>query len=75
MQAASRSFERCAACSAPILEQFAARGFDFLLDAFNDPSFLERAAGLDKFYKLADEEYPAWEDDDAGAESDAAEEA
>ncbi len=73
VQASSRAFEHCAACGQAIAEQFATRGFDFLLEAFNDPSFLERAAGLDEFYKLADAGYAAWdeEEDEIDSESEA----
>lgn len=42
---------------------------------FNDPKYLERAAGLDKYYAAADAAFTEWDDDDAGdAEADVVEE-
>jgi ubiquitin-like modifier-activating enzyme ATG7 len=33
-----------------VLKAYEERGFDFLLEAFNDSKFLERLTGLDKLY-------------------------
>jgi hypothetical protein len=34
------------------------------LQAFNDATFLERAAGLDKYHSQAEAAYAAWDEDD-----------
>ncbi|KAH7820739.1 Autophagy-related protein 7 (Atg7) [Monocercomonoides exilis] len=40
------SFEMCTACSSKVRAEYAKRGFDFLLQAFNDPEYLERLVGI-----------------------------
>lgn len=65
LQASGVAFSHCPACSEAIATQFAEKGLGFLLEAFNDSKFLERAAGLDKYHSQAEEAYVAWDDDDA----------
>jgi len=40
------SFDRCVACSNAIVKEYLTRGFDFLLEAFNNPTFLESVSGI-----------------------------
>ncbi|XP_064614814.1 LOW QUALITY PROTEIN: ubiquitin-like modifier-activating enzyme ATG7 [Liolophura sinensis] len=47
---ASRYFDKCTACSKTVLDGYKAEGFDFLLKAFNQPSFLEDMTGLTQMY-------------------------
>ncbi|XP_065836994.1 ubiquitin-like modifier-activating enzyme ATG7 [Oscarella lobularis] len=49
---ASLAFDKCTACSELILSKYLNDGFDFLLKAFNSPTFLEELTGLDRL--LAD---------------------
>lgn len=44
------AYDRCTGCSETVLKAYEERGFDFLLEAFNDSKFLERLTGLDKLY-------------------------
>jgi len=43
---ASAKFDRCTACSEPVISGYSSGGFQFLLDVFNQPSFLEDLTGL-----------------------------
>ncbi|XP_014206834.1 ubiquitin-like modifier-activating enzyme ATG7 [Copidosoma floridanum] len=40
-------FASCTACSVPVIGEYRARGFDFVLDACNKPNYLERLAGIE----------------------------
>ncbi|CAG5103199.1 Similar to ATG7: Ubiquitin-like modifier-activating enzyme ATG7 (Gallus gallus) [Cotesia congregata] len=44
-------FPSCTACSIPIINEYRKRGFDFILDACNQPNYLERIAGLEDLLK------------------------
>ncbi|XP_074109927.1 autophagy-related 7 [Cotesia typhae] len=44
-------FPSCTACSIPIINEYRKRGFDFILDACNEPNYLERIAGLEDLLK------------------------
>jgi ubiquitin-like modifier-activating enzyme ATG7 len=46
MMPASAAFDQCTACSPAVLEAFESGGFDFLLNVFNQPSYLEDLTGL-----------------------------
>jgi len=45
------AYPKCTACSAIILEEFNKRGIEFLLEAFNNPSYLENLTGLAQMSK------------------------
>lgn len=47
-------FPSCTACSAPIIAEYRERGTDFVLDACNQPNYLERLSGLDDLLKRPD---------------------
>ncbi|XP_045165105.2 ubiquitin-like modifier-activating enzyme ATG7 [Mercenaria mercenaria] len=60
---ASRAFDKCTACSKMVVEQYKSSGFDFLLNAFNEPNFLEDLTGLTQMHQeTADAE--VWDYDD-----------
>nr|CAD7196619.1 unnamed protein product [Timema douglasi] len=42
----SHKFDRCIACSETVLKEFEVRNFEFLLDVFNTPNYLEDLTGL-----------------------------
>jgi len=44
------AYDRCTGCSEIVLKAYEERGFDFLLEAFNDSKYLEQLTGLDKLY-------------------------
>uniref|UniRef100_A0A0C9R1I5 Ubiquitin-like modifier-activating enzyme ATG7 n=1 Tax=Fopius arisanus TaxID=64838 RepID=A0A0C9R1I5_9HYME len=44
-------FPSCTACSVPILNEYRERGAEFILDACNQPNYLERLAGLEDLLK------------------------
>jgi len=46
MPLSGASFDRCVACSNRIVKEYLTRGFDFLLEAFNNPTFLESVSGI-----------------------------
>lgn len=47
---ASQRFDKCTACSNIVRTSFRRDGFDFLLQAFNSPNFLEDLTGLSQLY-------------------------
>mmetsp|Transcript_37995 Transcript_37995/g.119675 ORF Transcript_37995/g.119675 Transcript_37995/m.119675 type:complete len:280 (+) Transcript_37995:519-1358(+) len=49
-----RAFGKCTACSATVTDAYAARGFDFLLDAFNGGDYLEELTGLAQMHREAE---------------------
>ncbi|XP_063987720.1 uncharacterized protein LOC135167923 [Diachasmimorpha longicaudata] len=44
-------FPSCTACSVPVVTEYRERGFDFILEACNQPNYLERLAGLEDLLK------------------------
>nr|CAD7423255.1 unnamed protein product [Timema monikensis] len=42
----SHKFDRCIACSETVLKEFEVRNFEFLVDVFNTPNYLEDLTGL-----------------------------
>ncbi|CAG2065230.1 unnamed protein product [Timema podura] len=42
----SHKFDRCIACSDTVLKEFEVRNFEFLVDVFNTPNYLEDLTGL-----------------------------
>ncbi|KAE9408523.1 E1-like protein-activating [Gymnopus androsaceus JB14] len=56
------AYDRCTGCSETVVKAYETQGFDMMLNAFNDPKYLERLTGLDKLYEdgekaLADVEW------------------
>ena len=49
-----------------MLKAYEERGFDFLVEAFNDSKYLERLTGLDKLYAEGEAalDNVDWEEDD-----------
>ena len=62
----SPAFPQCTACSKRVVDAYEARGFEMLLEAFNDPKCLERITGLDELQKAidADDFDIEWDDDE-----------
>lgn len=52
---AARSFSKCTACSDIVLTNYKSRGFDFLYEAFNLPSYLEDLTGLTQMHQETDD--------------------
>jgi len=48
MMPVSAAFDRCTACSQAVIDGYSSGGFPFLLDVFNQPSFLEDLTGLSR---------------------------
>lgn len=48
---AASSFSKCTACSDIVLNNYRSRGFDFLYEAFNLPSYLEDLTGLTQMHQ------------------------
>ncbi|PNF26232.1 Ubiquitin-like modifier-activating enzyme ATG7 [Cryptotermes secundus] len=57
---ASHVFSQCIACSDKVLYEYETRGFDFLLQAFNTPDYLEDITGLTQLHKEM-EDAQIWE--------------
>lgn len=47
-------FPSCTACSVPLITEYRTRGFLFILDACNQPNYLEKIAGLEDLLKRPD---------------------
>jgi len=48
------AYERCTACSDLVIDEYKRKGFEMLLQAFNDPQYLEQVTGLDKMKEEAE---------------------
>ncbi|GLJ48709.1 hypothetical protein SUGI_1027260 [Cryptomeria japonica] len=48
-----RAFNRCTACSETVVSEYRKRGMDFILEALNQPSYLEDLTGLTTLMDLA----------------------
>lgn len=57
---ASVAFHYCTACSSQIINKYKTEGFDFLLQAFNNPNYIEELTGL-KQLQQETEEVEIWE--------------
>lgn len=55
---ASQSFDKCTACSEIILNMYRQEGFEFLMKAFNQNSYLEDLSGLTALKEALDENEP-----------------
>lgn len=59
----SPSFNKCSACSSSVIEAYRSKGFEFLQQVFEDPSYLEEVAGLKDLQNISDNVW-AFESDD-----------
>jgi len=57
---ASHMFLHCIACSEKVLHEYETRGFEFLLQAFNTPDYLEDITGLTELQRET-ENAEVWE--------------
>nr|KAG5700834.1 hypothetical protein BaRGS_024220 [Batillaria attramentaria] len=48
---AGQAFDKCTACSSTVLDRYRQDGFQFLLQAFNEPLFLEEMTGLTQMHQ------------------------
>ncbi|TKY90299.1 hypothetical protein EX895_000297 [Sporisorium graminicola] len=68
LRVVGQAYDRCTGCSAAVVESYRSKGFEMLLNAFNEDKYLEQLTGLDKMYAEAEELEAAidWdvEDDD-----------
>ncbi|XP_077991416.1 ubiquitin-like modifier-activating enzyme ATG7 [Glandiceps talaboti] len=48
---ASLAFNRCTGCSDSVIQHYETKGFEFLQNAFNDPTYLEDLTGLTELHK------------------------
>ncbi|XP_071816836.1 ubiquitin-like modifier-activating enzyme ATG7 [Apostichopus japonicus] len=63
---ASLAFNKCTACSESVMSGYREQGFNFLLKAFNQPSFLEDHSGLTTLHQEIDySEIIAFSDDES----------
>ncbi|GJP49455.1 hypothetical protein CLOM_g8657 [Closterium sp. NIES-68] len=56
------AFHQCTACSPTVVSAYRERGFAFLMDAFNEPKYLEEITGLDKLHAATVEIEVDWDD-------------
>ncbi|XP_037274030.1 autophagy-related 7 isoform X1 [Rhipicephalus microplus] len=48
------AFPMCTACSQPVLDEYAHRGWEFVLQVLNDAAYLERLTGLSRLHEETD---------------------
>jgi len=60
------AYDRCPGCSETVLQAYEENGFDMLLQAFNEPGYLESLTGLDKLHDEGEAimESVDWDEDD-----------
>ncbi|KZT18854.1 E1-like protein-activating [Neolentinus lepideus HHB14362 ss-1] len=60
------AYDRCPGCSETVLRAYEENGFDMLLQAFNEPGYLESLTGLDKLHDEGEAimESVDWDEDD-----------
>jgi len=58
------AYDKCTACSAKVVEEYRAKGFAFLLEVFNNPSYLEDLTGLTELKQATQDISIEWEVDD-----------
>uniref|UniRef100_A0A6G1SQD4 Ubiquitin-like modifier-activating enzyme ATG7 n=1 Tax=Aceria tosichella TaxID=561515 RepID=A0A6G1SQD4_9ACAR len=51
----SPSFNKCSACSQPVVNAYRDQGFEFLHRVFDDPNYLEEIAGLKDLQNVSDD--------------------
>jgi len=64
------AYDKCTACSRKVVEEYRAKGFAFLLQVFNNPSYLEDLTGLTELKQATQDFSIEWdvgdEDSDDG---------
>lgn len=73
IQVKGRAYDCCAACSPPILEAYAKRGWSFLKQAINEKGYVEEVSGLAEVQRRAEEADKAmedWSEDEAEEEGE-----
>ncbi|KIM80534.1 hypothetical protein PILCRDRAFT_789269 [Piloderma croceum F 1598] len=62
------AYDRCTGCSETVLKAYETHGFEMMLQAFNEPGYLEKLTGLDKLYDEGEAalENVDWDEDDEG---------
>lgn len=66
---ATHRFANCIACSQKVLDEYSARGFDFICDVLNSAVYLEDLTGLTSMHKET-ESADVWEFSDSEGEED-----
>ncbi|KAG0244754.1 Autophagy protein 7 [Actinomortierella wolfii] len=61
---AGQAYDRCTACSDPILEAYKNEGFGFLYKVFADAKYLEDVSGLTKLKEESENLEMEWDDED-----------
>ena len=59
----SPAFNKCSACSVPVVEAYRTEGYEFLHKVFADPSYLEEVAGLKDLQSVNDDVWALDSDD------------
>ncbi|KAJ3078443.1 Autophagy protein 7 [Quaeritorhiza haematococci] len=59
-----QAYDRCTACSPAVLDKYSESGFEFLLQAFNSPSYLEEVAGLTELMEGTDDAALDWDEEE-----------
>jgi len=59
MLVTGQAYDKCTGCSKLIVDEYKSKGFDFLLQVFNEPKYLEDLTGLTQMKEEA--EKIAWE--------------
>ncbi len=64
----ARAYDKCSACSPPILAGYRERGIEFLLDCLRSPQFIEDTTGLTAMFAATDlEDVGAWGEEEEEA--------
>ncbi|KAI0315822.1 hypothetical protein OF83DRAFT_319626 [Amylostereum chailletii] len=60
------AYSQCTGCSETVLKAYEERGFDMMLQAFNETGYLEKLTGLDKLHEEGEEAMEAvdWDEED-----------
>ena len=64
------AYDKCTACSAVIVDTYKRDGFDFLLNAFNNPQYLEDVSGLTEMKSSHYDSSIDWEEIEDGDDFD-----
>ena len=64
MSICGQAFSQCTACSETVINAYEDRGKELILDAMNDPKYLEDLTGLTKLHQMTDIIVENWDDDD-----------
>ena len=67
MSITGQAFSQCTACSRCVVDAYTERGHDLVIDAINNPKFLEDLTGLTALHQMAELAVEGWDDGDEGA--------